>query len=371
LIGALCSIIINGIFNIQPLLSLRLIFRFYFFYLALINLGIDNSDLKRINNFLFSLFIIQLPVTAIKFYFFGFTEETIGTYGTKGGGLTPIIPIIALAYLAGYYVFHKAKKLYILLALGFILLGIAGVKAALFFLYPATFIGIYYLLFIRERRIKFYKNMVMFILVVLVSVGAAAAIISVSARLNPEKAIGGGSINFSYAAKKIKEYTLAKSDDKKYGSGRFATTMIAFDTSLKGGFGTFILGYGPGSITESSITVGRRIDSRLIRVERSYGVSGMVYVLIEYGMFGVIVLSLILLIFIRLSWKWYNNETEHYWKAFSLGTFVFSLLYAFIFFTYNRTFIDDTISPVYFYAMAILYLRFKVTLQEKVKRSTE
>lgn len=369
LIGALCSILLNGIFNYQPLLSLRLIFRFYFFYLALINLGIDTADLKRINNLLFSLFIIQLPATAIKFYFLGFREETIGTYGVKGGGLTPIIPIIALAYLAGYYVFHKAQKVYILLALGFFLLGIAGVKAVLLFLYPATFIGLYYLLFIRERRLRFYKNMVMFILVVLVSAGAAAAIISVSDRLNPEKAAGGGSIDFSYAVKSAKEYTLERSDDRKYGKGRVATTMIAFASVWNDGLGRFILGYGPGTLTESVFNLDRRLDRSTIRVDRSYGVPGMVYVLIEYGMFGVILLGLILWNFARMSWKWYNTETEPYWKAFSFGAFVFSLLYAFIFFTYNRTFIGDTLPPVYFYAMATMYLRSKETLQENVKRS--
>jgi hypothetical protein len=368
LIGALCSILLNKNFDYQPLLSLRLIFRFYFFYLALINLKIDTAGLKKINKLLFVLFLIQLPVAAIKFYLFGLSEETIGTYGVKGGGLTPVIPIIALGYLTGYYFFHKAKKLYILLALGFFLLGVVGVKAVLLFLYPATFLGLYYLLFIRERRISYHKNLLMFIFVVMIAAGAGAAIISTSNRLNPERAAGGGSIDIFYALESTKEYTLRRSDDRKHGYGRVATTIIAFQTAWNGGLGCFILGYGPGSITESVLNLNRRIDSRIIRIEQSYGVTGMVYVLIEYGIFGVIVMSLIFWILTRLSWKWYNYEKEPYWKAFSFGTFVFSFLYALVFFTYNRTFISDTVPVVYFYAMATMYFRYREKFQEGVKK---
>jgi hypothetical protein len=368
LIAALCSILLNEIFNYQPILSLRIIFRFYLFYLALINLGIKFADFKRINTLLFTLFIIQIPATAIKFYFLGFTEETMGTYGVRGGGLTPIIPIIAIGYLAGYYFLHKAKKVYILLGVGFFLLGVVGQKAVLFVLYPATFIGLYYLLFIRERRLRFVKNMVVFIIAVMISIGSSVTIISVDKRLNPEKATGGGSIDFSHALEKAKLYTIHTSEGGKYGSGRVATTKIAFETAMNDGFGSFFLGFGPGSFTKSLLKKDWRMDSRLLRIKRSYGVTGMVYVLIEYGIFGVIVLSTIFFSFVRMSWKWYNNETEPYWKAFSFGTVVFSFLYVFIFFAYNTAFIGDTLPPIYFYAMATMYIRYKETLKGNVER---
>ena len=62
--------------------------RFYLFYLALINLGLDETMLKRINKFLFILFIIQLPAVAYRFSIYGISELTIGTYATHGGGPT-------------------------------------------------------------------------------------------------------------------------------------------------------------------------------------------------------------------------------------------------------------------------------------------
>ena len=112
LIVALCSIVVNNAFNFRPIFSLRLILRFFIFYLALINLGLNNDQLKKINTLLFILFIIQLPASAIKFYFYGVSEMTMGTHTVHGGGLTTLIPIIALGYLAGYHAFH-IPELYI------------------------------------------------------------------------------------------------------------------------------------------------------------------------------------------------------------------------------------------------------------------
>ena len=142
LIIAFCSIIINNYYNFKPILSLRVILRFYLFYLALINLGLDESLLKKINKLLFILFIIQLPVVAYKFSIYGINELTIGSYAARGGGLTAIIPIVALGYIAGYYFFYKRKTSYVVLAIGFILFGIAGEKRVLLFVYPIVFMGI-------------------------------------------------------------------------------------------------------------------------------------------------------------------------------------------------------------------------------------
>ena len=85
---------------------------------------------------------------------------------------------------------------------------------------------------------------------------------------------------------------------------------------------------------------------------------------IWWRIFGVIVLGSIFWVFARICWKCYNNETEPYWKAFSFGTFVFAFLYAFIFIFYNTAFIGDTLPVIYFYVMAVMYLRSKETLQE-------
>ena len=354
---ALCSIVVNNTFNFRPIFSLRLILRFFIFYLALINLRLIDDQLKKINRLLFILFIIQLPVSAVKFYFYGVAERTHGTY--SGGGLTTIIPIIALGYLSGYYTFHKPRVVYLLLGVGFIAYGIVGAKAALFFLLPITFLGLYYLTYIRGKSVDTAKHLSMIAIILLLSIVVGGTIIRFNPRLNAERKVGGN-IDFSYALEYSKEYTTGTNCyNSEYATGRFSTTMLTFDTLCKGGLPHILFGYGPGCLTKSMLS-HTPADKRIVRIAGSYGMSGMAFILTEYGLFGLIPLGLMFCIFARMCWRWYNYEEDPYWKAFAVGSLVFSFLNAFIFFAYNRLpILGDIIVPVYFYAMATMYLRLK------------
>ena len=368
LIAAFCSIVINHAFNFRPIFSLRLILRFFFFYLVVINLGLTEDQFKKINKLLFILFIVQLPASAIKFCFYGVSEETIGTYGVRGGGLTTTIPIVALGYLAGYYVFHKARAVYVLLGVGFILYGIAGAKAALLFLLPITFFGLYYLIYIRGKNENVARHICMLAIILLFSVVVAGTIIKFNERLNAQGEVGGA-IDFSYALKYSQKYTTATNNlNPEVAGGRLATTMLALDTIWEGGMAHILFGYGPGCLTKS-IFGSAPTDKRIARIAGSYGRSGMVFVLTEYGLFGLIPLSLLFCVFVRMCWRWYNSEKEPYWKSFATGSLVLALLNTFIFFTYNTTpILGDTITPFYFYVMAVMYLRLKKTKRECVRQ---
>ena len=365
LIVALCSIVVNNVFNFRPIFSFRLILRFFIFYVALINLGLTDSQLKKINTLLFILFIIQLPASAIKFYFYGISERTMGTYTVRGGGLTTLIPIIAIGYLAGYYFFHKRRLVYLLLAIGFIAYGIVGGKAALFFLLPVTFFGLYYLIYIREKRVNVAGHLPMIAIIVVLSIVVGVTILKFNRRLNSEREVGG-SIDLSYALKYSKEYTTGTNyHNSEFASGRFSTTMLTFDTIWEGGLPHIFFGYGPGVLTRTIF--GSSIDPRIFRIAGSYGKSGMVFILTEYGLFGLIPFGLMFCIFVHMCWKWYNYEKEPYWKAFAVGSLVFAVLNSFIFFAYNPLPISgDTIPPVYFYVIATMYVRLKEIKQGNV-----
>lgn len=372
LIVALCSIVANNVFNFRPIFSLRLILRFFIFYVALINLGLTDSQLKKINTLLFILVIIQLPASAIKFYFYGVSEMTMGTYTVHGGGLTTLIPIIALGYLAGYYTFHKAKTAYLLLGVGFIAYGIVGAKAALFFLLPITFLGLYYLTYIRGKSVNAAIHLSMIAIIVLLSIVVGGTIIKFNQRLNSEREVGG-SIDLSYAIKYSQNYTTAMDPrNSEFGGGRFATTMLVFDQIWNGGLVPVFFGYGPGCLTKSILHGGPNVDPRIVRISGSYGKTGMTFILTEYGLFGVIALGLMFCIFAHMCWKWYNYEKEPYWKAFAVGSLVFAFLNLFIFFAYNTLPIaGDTIPPVYFYVMATMYLRLKQITQGNAASNIE
>jgi len=351
---AFFSITFNGYFNLQPLASLRLILRFYLFYLTLINLGLDDTMLKRINKLLFILFIIQLPTSAIKFSKYGISELTIGTYASHGGILTAVIPIVALGYLAGYYFFYERRFYYVLLAIGFILYGIAGEKRALLFIYPITFMGIYYLLFIIEKKENIIKQFGVMTFIIMLSIAVSAVIVKYHIGYNyPTGA--GGKIDFVKALKFAKEYTTHREENKAFG--RMAMTQLAFEIAYTDA-SSLLFGYGPGSTTSSILS--KHFDRRLIPIYQSAGKTGLVIVLIEYGLIGLFAVGSVFLILAYRCWRWFKYEKDPYWKAFSMGSLVFSAYIAFIFFFYSHIPIHgDTLPPVYFYAMATMHIKMK------------
>ena len=147
-----CSIAVNGSEATRAIFSLRLLYRFYFFYLGITLLDLDESSLKKINFFVAILLLLQLPVVAIKFYMYGIVEKTQGAYSLDGS-MTTMIPIVVIFYLAAYYCFYRSQLRFILTGIGFVFFSIVGAKRAVFFLYPFQFLAIYHYFYIKGKGV--------------------------------------------------------------------------------------------------------------------------------------------------------------------------------------------------------------------------
>ena len=357
---AFCSSVANFGLNLRIIFSLRLILRFYIFYLALINLNLSDTQLIKANRMLFVCFVLQLVASAIKFKFYGVSELTMGAYAVRGGGPTTLIPIIALGFLSGFYVYHKPRKIYFFLAIGFILYGIVGAKKALFFLYPVTFLGLYLLVFVKgDKGVGFVQSIALFIAIGVVCICIASLQMKYLPELNVEK-YGGGKINFNYTLNFLKRYTNAPQSGGATGAtvGRTATTKLVFLELTKAGIDKWLLGFGAGSLTGSMFDEQGYKDSRIAVVQDSYGMTGMTHILIEYGILGVLCLGFVFSSFAYNCWQWYSYESDLYWKAFSVGALVFAFLDMFAFFFYSSLVVlDDIITPTYYYVMAVMFIR--------------
>src|SRR5450631_743193 len=219
----ICSAFLNNCLNLSVIIGLRPILRFYIFYLALINLDLVESQYRKVNNLLFGLFIVQLPAAAIRFCLQGISEDTIGTYAGHGGGHTPIIPIVALGYIAGFYALVKQRFIYLLLGVGFVLFGIAGAKRAIFFMYPPAFLGIYYLAFLKAKKVSVFKHIGLIMLVCFGIIGVQILAIKVMPSLNPEHKVGG-SVNYDHVLNFAKKYE-TKTQKSGAAESRFSTTV--------------------------------------------------------------------------------------------------------------------------------------------------
>ena len=349
------SIAVNNTFNIKSILSIRTVLRAYIFYVAIINLPILENDFKTVNNIIIFLFIAQLPVVAYKFYIYGVSEKVIGTYGT-GGGLTTLFPIVVLSYCFSWYIIYKKSIYFLVFPLLFIIWGIVGAKAALLFLFPIFLFGIYYVLIFKESGLISKKNFVLIPILSFFVIGFSYILISLQPRLNPDRTVGG-QVNYDYVMKFSTEYETGERFDRgEYKTGRIAVTKMAFQQIVNSGIVTFLIGYGPGSLTPEYFEGLRHFDQRVEKIGHSYGISGMTFIFVEYGILGVAFFVIIFLKFLIRSWKWYIIEKDLYWKGFASGTFFFSLLILFIFLTYNKLPIEGIVLlPVFYYAMGVCF----------------
>ena len=133
---AIFSILVNYSFNFEPIYGLRLLIRFYIFFLALVNLDLSDEEIKRINKFIFIILVIQIPVATIKLFVYGPGEQAIGSYSLTEGSLSTIIPLIAIGYLISYYFYYKRTYWYLFFSLGFVYFSIIAKKRALVFMLP-------------------------------------------------------------------------------------------------------------------------------------------------------------------------------------------------------------------------------------------
>jgi hypothetical protein len=367
LLIAICSLIVNDSGSMRAIYSLRLLLRFYFFYLAVITLDLDDNIIKRINKVILIFLILQFPVIAYKFSIYGISEQTIGAYAKTGGAVTAILPVIVLFYCAGYYFLYHSDKRYIILSIAFLIFSIVGKKRVVLFLYPAQFMAIYYYIYLKGKGVSLSRKMSAIFILAATIVVICSAILYINPTLNPEQKVGG-SLDPGYAIDFAKDYT-TKINPYGYSTGRYATTTRIFRTLWEEGFVKIFFGIGPGMLTDSILDPeGQRENVAMVKEQFKfrYGLTAMTRIAIEYGVMGIITFAIILICFARMTWKLYESETDPYWRAFAAGSVGFAYSTIFFFFAYGDTILwGDTIPALYFWTMAVVYTRSR-SLSEKV-----
>lgn len=355
-----CSVVLNSEYSIRPVFSVRNLYRFYFFFLALVNLDLNESDLKKINKMAIFILLIQLPVVAVKFAMHGISELNIGTYQMHEGSLTAAIPLMAIIYLVSMYSLYDGKKTYIFFAICFLFWAVVGEKRAVVFLLPFVLLLMYFIISKRLyiRPISHAYN---------IAIGGAAILAIVAIMLtfhpslNPEGKVGG-SVDPAYALEYAQKYD-TNVGSHGYTWGRQATMKRTFSVLSNSGIKNFFFGFGPGSFTPVFFDNPnwRSKYARLFKIR--YGLTPMSLIAIEYGIFGVIAFSIMIIHFIFMSYRLYGLEKDPYWTAFASGSFGFSILMMYFFLFYHPPiWLGDTFPILFYYCMAVVFIRTKANM---------
>jgi hypothetical protein len=178
---------------------------------------------EKVKNLLYSLLIIQIILTILKFLIWGFRESVVGSISYTGGAAASVLPILG-------FIFIWLKKKGVLLRNDWILtlllmfIGAVSMKRAIMFIMPVViFLFLYY---VPKKRIP--RNWLFAIPLIPLSFYFAV-------RVNPtfnKELSSWGSFDLNYVINSAREYTFGAKDSQEKGQGRGGATLLLFDNLL-------------------------------------------------------------------------------------------------------------------------------------------
>jgi len=337
----------TGASLIHMLLYLRLLFRHYILFLAVINTDITEKEMNRIIKLLILLFIIQIPTAVGKMFVYGPGEKAIGTYAPWGGGPSTVIPLIAISFLLSLYFLNKPSKWYILLAFGFIAFGIIGGKRAVLFFVPLIILFLAFFMKIGFKEVIKYA-FIGSLIILLTGYFSFRFLRS----LNPEGGYGNVTVDLGFVANYITNYTTAVEEGQS--RGRISTTINVFRIlSAQGARGLF-LGLGPGSYIKTRFEDLQSTNKQTGALPIIYGTTGFTWTALQTGYLGALIYFSIFFFVLIVASRYYKAEKRPYWKAFGLGMVGFTFVMLWINMTYWTVHLDDMLPLVYFLLVAFM-----------------
>lgn len=312
--------IISGIYNNKSIIEIVLFLRKYslsmLFFWAVYNSNLKYDDYKKIFRLIVFFLILQIPITIIKYFAIGITEQVIiGTLDPTAGGLPAILPMAVVGFSMSLFLYKKISyKLLLFIILSSVFFGLIGSKRASIFYISMNIVMVFlYYSFHEKTGIKFFKLMPIVITI-------AFAIIYFGVRflptLNPDQKIMGH-FDYEYLVNYMDNYS-SRSIENAEGSGRRYAWSAAY--SFLNNRKTFFIGTGAGDMTYSSLTGNIRMGENY-KYNLGYGVGiAMLQVLLQIGFFGVIFYALIYLTIFSKLIKKYKNTTSLDDKSFILGS---------------------------------------------------
>jgi len=355
----ICSALVNGNFGIGTALGMRNIFRHYLFFLAVVNAGFSEKDLRSINAFFFFCFMVQIPVVMVKVFIYEVGEMCTGTWGITAASVSAYLPLVAYGYLLGLFLYLKPRLLYLLMVPMFSLVGVLAGKRAIVFLTPIDFMLMFVLAY-RDRvqimkKVKHFTSVFIFLGIVM-AIATLLFGVKFMKNLSPDDT---GRIDFSHLGNYVIRYETEKGTNPAYTNGRISTTVRVFTVLLSQDIGRAAFGYGPGQFTKSRFQGAHGLYSTPAQrdMKIQYGLTALTLIAIEYGYLGAFIYVGFMALMV---WRIYVNwrlASSPYWKAVAFGSMNFAAVYVFVATMYFESIIiDDCIPLVFFYVLAITHI---------------
>ena len=244
--------IFKSLLSVQPFILCILT---YFFF-ASINFNNNGINILKILKY---IFITQILFCSIKIVTVGVNESILlGTMSQGAGQLSFLFPCLCIPYIV--YKYGSRNYTLILLISSLFLIGIAGEKRAVVFVFPII-IGTCFLYFLisKKSKNKLFKTFMISSVVSVLTIGGVLLIPSLSI-----EGEASGGFSFSFITRYAFEYLFMDYGGSLQGSyqqaltdttvqvGRFTLWISIINFLINSDFFTLFFGLGHGSLTPST-----------------------------------------------------------------------------------------------------------------------
>jgi hypothetical protein len=178
---------------------------------------------EKVNYLIFSLLIIQILLTILKFLTWGFRESVVGSISFTGGAVASVLPILGFIFIWFYRKGILSQKDWIFTIL-LMFISVVSMKRAVWFVLPAViFMFLYY---VPKKKVP--RNWVYAIPIIPIAFYFAV-------RLNPTFNREGttmGSFDMRFILESAREYTFGSKTGIEKGQGRGGAVWLLFDNLL-------------------------------------------------------------------------------------------------------------------------------------------
>jgi hypothetical protein len=245
----------------------------------------------------------------------------------------------------------------IVLMLGFVFMGIVGMKRVIIYLIPiCIMLGLF--LFsskaiadANRRPIKALPN---YLFSISFACGLIYLITISIPTLNPEHKIGG-SFDIGYTLEYSEKYITTDYSRGTREIRRKDAPKYLFSLILKKGISRFLLGMGPGDVLGSSLTEYSG-NVMLTKYKIRYGGrTGFLRNFIEIGILGVFFYMIFHIVLISRIYTEYMRSSTLNYTVIAMGSLLSAFVFLFDFFMYSNCFFSfGCLSGTYFYVAGIL-----------------
>ena len=324
----------------------------YLIFLTVLNLPLSKCQILKINKLIFSLFILQIVASVIKFISVGRMENIIGTLSYSSGTYSTLFPLIAISYLTSLYLLYKKQRTYLLLCLGFLFMAWVGGKRAIFFFLPVV-LFIIYIFYKKVKKQLIYTKVLKIILPILICSSIIFYFgVRLSPSLNPEDKMWG-SFNLNYLSDYLYEYNFRSYQKNQMYTGRGGGTQIVIKTLLNSSDKLVpLFGYGPSKLIGVSKYEGESLFKfHFIQII----ITGLSYFLLSVGILGSLSILLFYYWFGKQIYRFMQCDLNPYFKATAFGLFITTIIIFIDFFFYSRAFVHSIqLNLVYFFLAGVL-----------------